>query len=291
MAQLTGYRANAASLADQFCIVDHARGVRKHRTLVNVECVRALVDNTYVDKNESTGEALNRLRQRAGLSVRALAKGAHYSAGSGVQSFLDPAYTKLLGPDIAHRLADALEGKGEPPITREEVLELTGVPVPQNASPFQMEGASAERMRRDVPVYGTALGADEIVSGEAIEQTTLNTAEVIAYLRRPVLLDGRTDVYGLYVQGSSMSPRYHDGATVFVEGRRQPRVGDDAVIYLRTPDEHDGERPSCVLVKTLRKKTSAYVELEQYEPRLTFRIPMERVERMHRVVPWDELVA
>ena len=152
-----------------------------------------------------------------------------------------------------------------------------------------MEGASAARMKRDVPVYGTALGADEVVDGEAIEQTTLNRAEVIGYRRRPVLLDGRVDVYALYVQGSSMDPRHRDGAVLFVEERRRPSIGDDAVVYLRVPDDHDGERPSAVLVKTLVKKSASFVELEQYTPPLRFRIPMDRVARLDRVLTLDEL--
>ncbi len=61
-----------------------------------------------------------------------------------------------------------------------------------------------KRMAQDVPVYGTALGASRIIDNNAIEQTTLNTGEVIAYFKRPVVLDGRVDVYGLYIQGSSM---------------------------------------------------------------------------------------
>jgi len=272
-------------------VISHAQDVHVLCTPVNVESVLLAVDNPYVAENETTGEALSRLRERSGLSVRALAAGSGYSHASGVQRYLDSAYKRRLPMEVAERMADALAGKGLPPIERQEVLALAGVPVASNATTFQMEGASEQRMIRDVPIFGTALGADEIVDGEAVEQTTLNTGDIIGYLRRPVLLDGRTDVYGLYVQGSSMAPRYRDGATVFVEKRRQPRVGDDAVIYLRVPDDHDGDRPSSVLVKTLVRKSGTYVELEQYTPPLVFRIPTERIERMDRVVPWDELVA
>jgi phage repressor protein C with HTH and peptisase S24 domain len=222
--------------------------------------------------------------------MRDAAKAAGYSHASGIQRYLEPDYDALLPLRIAEKFADAFAGKGSPPIERSEVFALAGMPEP-NAQIFKMEGAGEERMVRDVPVYGTALGADEVVDGEAIEQTTLNNAEVIAYLRRPVLLNGRADIYGLYVQGSSMNPRYRDGASVFVEQRKPPRIGDDVVVYLRTPDEHDGERPSSVLIKSLVRKTSTFWELEQYSPPLIFRLPIERVSRVDRVVPWDELVA
>lgn len=269
----------------------HTQDVHGTRTAVNVENVLLAVDNPYVDDVESTGEALRRLWVRSDLSMAAFAKASGFAHASGVQRYLDAAFVKRLPVDVAERFAATLAGKGSPPIERGDVMALTGIAADPNASVFRMEGASKEEMQRDVPIYGTALGADEIVDGEAIEQTTLNTAEVIGYLRRPVLLGGRADVYGLYVQGSSMAPRYRDGAVVFVEQRRAPRIGDDAVIYLRQPDEQDGERVNCVLIKTLVRKTSTYIELEQYGPAITFRIPMERVARMDRVLPWDELVS
>lgn len=291
MAERTGQRANAAALPNDVCMVCHDQRVQCMCTLVNVESVRLAVDDPYVPDVETTGAAMQRLRERSGLSVRDLAKKAGYAHGSGIQRYLDPAFGEPLAVKAATRLADALAGLGDPPIERAEIIRLTGLPAEPNAVPFKMEGAGEQRMTHSVPVYGTALGADEIVDGEAIEQTTLNKAEVIGYLRRPVLLDGRADIYGLYVQGSSMNPRYRDGATVFVEGKRPPRIGEDAVVYLRMPDEHEGEIPSCVLIKTLVKKSASFVELEQYSPHITFRIPMERVKDLHRVVPWDELVA
>lgn len=239
---------------------------------------------------ETTGAQLNRLRDRAGLSLRALAAKAGYAAASSIQRYADVEFNGPLGVEVATRFADAMEGLGDPPIARAEVLALTGLVTDTNAQPFRMEGAGAERMGRDVPIFGTALGADEVVDGEAIEQTMLNRGEVIEYKRRPPILDGRADVYGLYVQGSSMQPRFRDGDTVFVESRKRPAIGDDAVIYLRTPDEVEGERVSSVLIKAIVRKTASYVELEQYNPPCTFRIPMERVERMDRVLTLEDMI-
>jgi hypothetical protein len=243
-----------------------------------------------METRETTGAQLNRLRDRAGLSLRALAAKAGYAAASSIQRYADPAFDGPLGVEVATRFADAMTGLGDPPIMRAEVIALTGLIVDGNAKPFRMEGATAARMSRDLPVYGTALGADEIVDGEAIEQTTLNRAEVVEYKRRPQILDGRADVYGLYVQGSSMHPRFRDGDTVFVEGRKRPAVGDDAVIYLRAPDGMDGERISSVLIKAIVRKTASYVELEQYNPAQIFRIPMERVDHMDRVLTLDDMI-
>lgn len=177
---------------------------------------------------------------------------------------------------------------------------LAGGPVPTTEPPFipletnaklapPMEGPGSTRMRRDVPVYGTALGAAVVIDGEAVEQTTLNTGEIIAYRRRPVILDGRPDVYALYAQGMSMFPRYKDGSILFAEGKRRPAIGDDAIVYLRGPDEDDGERIEQVLIKTLVRKSASFIELEQYNPPHVFKVAMERVFRMDRVLTLDEM--
>lgn len=290
MAQLARNGAYAPALTDDFSI-GHFPDLHCTRTIVNVENVSECVDYPYMADDETTGEALTRLRERSGLTMRALASAAGYKHASGIQRYVEPSNAKPLPTDAAQKFVTALAGLGKPPIEAAEIWRLTSLPAIPNASPAPpMEGASEERMRRDVPIYGTALGAEKIIDGEAIEQTTLNTGETVGYVRRPVLLDGRADVYALYVQGSSMSPRHRDGATLFVE-RRQPHMGDDCVIYMRVPDEHDGERPSCVLVKTLVRKTANYVELEQYSPAITFRLDTAQVERMDRVIPWDDLIA
>lgn len=175
-----------------------------------------------------------------------------------------------------------------------EILRDTrvGYTPPPNAEAFRMEGASAERMHRDLPIFGTALGASRIVDGEAIEQTTLNSGEIVAYAKRPPILNGRADAYGLYVMGSSMYPVYPEGTTILAERKRPPRVGDDVVVYLRPEDalEDDGERARMVLVKRLVRRSATYVELHQFTPDLTFRIPRDSVLRIDRVLTLSDLI-
>lgn len=172
--------------------------------------------------------------------------------------------------------------------------EFAGFPaaIEANATPFRMEGASEARMRNDLPIYGTALGAAREIDGEAIEQTTLNRAEVVEYAKRPVLLEGNAAAYGVYVSGSSMEPRHNDGETVLVDPKGRLRSGEDVVVYLRptNPEEDDGETARAVLVKRLVRRTSTYVELQQYTPPKVFRIDMCEITQIHRVIPWSELL-
>lgn len=158
-----------------------------------------------------------------------------------------------------------------------------------NASPVQFEGASLERPRDDLPVFGTALGAEMLIEGERIEQTTLNTGDIIEYRKRPPISHGVEKVYGLYVQGASMYPAHRDGAFLFAQRDARLRVDDDVVVYLRPQDESDdGDRSTCVLVKRLVRRSAQYVELEQYNPAKVFRIPMKDVLRIDRVLTTDD---
>lgn len=174
-----------------------------------------------------------------------------------------------------------------------EVFEATGVPA-SNATIVRFEGAADVNLPRDIPVFGTSLGAPTEFDGTAIEQTMLNTGETIGYLPRPTVLNGQKGAYALYVQGSSMAPRHEDGETVFVQHvryGRPPRIGDDVVVYLRDFTDDDPDMASAVVVKRLVRRNSEFVELQQFNPPLNFKIEAERIVRVDRVIPWSELLS
>jgi transcriptional regulator with XRE-family HTH domain len=75
-------------------------------------------------------EKLRALRHRAGLSKRQLAIAAGWRGASSYQRYenADLYRRPHLPVDICQRIADALTGKGTPPITRVEVMALAGSP-------------------------------------------------------------------------------------------------------------------------------------------------------------------
>lgn len=124
MAQFTGQGADATALGDDVSCA-HVRRVRYKRTMVkNVDNVRLFRDTGRM-KNATTGSLLRALKDRAGLTLDDIARDGGYEGKSGVQAFFNESYVKPLDTKVAKKLADALEGKGEPPIRREEVLVLT----------------------------------------------------------------------------------------------------------------------------------------------------------------------
>jgi hypothetical protein len=73
-----------------------------------------------------------------------------------------------------------------------------------------------------------------------------------------------------------------------VDPRRPPGPGDDVVVQLT--DGNGGRDVVTVLLKQLVRATAAYVELAQFNPPLTFRVPRGQVARLHRVVSLAELL-
>lgn len=147
----------------------------------------------------------------------------------------------------------------------------------------------------DVPILGTALGADLKIDDAtnhpvAIEQTIIEHTEVVGYMRRPPSLRHLSDTYAIYVVGSSMSPRYEPGEAVYVSPRRPPSIGDDVIVQIAAPDGDLGQEVYSALIKRLVRRTSSYVELQQFSPPATFRIDVSMIAAIHRVMPWPEVL-
>jgi phage repressor protein C with HTH and peptisase S24 domain len=189
-------------------------------------------------------------------------------------------------------------------VSRNEILRKAGVldglpdeenqhTLETNVTPVRMDRASLERARDDLPVYGTALGAGRDIDGVAIEQTTLNRADVTQYVSRPSILNKRPDAYGLYCQGSSMHPALPDGEMIAAAPKMPLSIGDLVVVYLRTQDaeEDNGDTARAVLVKELVRRSTSFVELRQYNPPKDFRIPMSEVIRIDHVLTRKEMMS
>lgn len=286
-------RTDAPALCDHVSMVAHSENVRTGRTIVNgLEYVPSFCDYTYMAETRSTGATLLAFKQRAGdIALETIAKRGGYARKSSVQEYFKVTFTAPLSRKVAEKLADAFDGLGSPPIERRELMALAvSTDIPEtNAVPFKFEGAADVRVRDDLPVYGTALGAEKIINGEAIEQTNLNRGEILEYRKRPVISNGVERLYGLHVQGSSMYPAHREGAFLYVQHDAPLRIGDDVVVYLRPKnDDDDGVTATCVLVKRLVKRSAQFIELEQFNPEKTFRLPMTDVLRVDRVLTADD---
>lgn len=141
----------------------------------------------------------------------------------------------------------------------------------------------------DLPVVGTG-HCGTIVFGSngdsvEIEQTLFEPSNVIRYVTRPLALVGVKEAYAIYFVGESMLPRFRPGGLGIVNPQRPPGIGDDVVVQLT---DLEGEIDT-ILVKTLKRSAPSFIELEQYNPPATFKVPRERVARMHRILDMADL--
>ncbi|MBD3747771.1 MAG: helix-turn-helix transcriptional regulator [Sphingopyxis terrae] len=148
---------------------------------------------------------------------------------------------------------------------------------------------------RDVPVLGTAACADLSFDSEAgeidIEALEIDLDEVVDWLARPLALEKRVDVYGIYYTGVSMIPRFEPGEPGYVDPRRMPKAGEYAVVQLAGSDGADGHRVIAAVAKRIVRISGSFVEMEQFNPPARFKIPRERIAAIHRIIPWGELAA
>jgi phage repressor protein C with HTH and peptisase S24 domain len=218
-----------------------------------------------------------------------VAKRMGLSGRSSVQRLFN-GEVETLNPLDALRLADVFEDTGSPPIRREEVTSLSQVSLAE-VRPNDTPLANYMQLSRDVPVYGTAMGTYRTGGeGQEVEQAFLDPSDIIDHFTRPPGYANRTGLYGLYVVGPSMEPRWESGDPLYVDPKRPPAIGDDVVVYLMQTagEEHELE---AVLLKRLARRSGSFVELEQFNPALTFRVETRRIKAIHRVIPRRELLA
>lgn len=145
---------------------------------------------------------------------------------------------------------------------------------------------------KDLPVLGTAEGADEAVDGNGhphmIESMLLTITDAIEYRVRPPALKHRKDVYCLYITGQSMNPRYEAGELVYVDAHRPAAIGDYVIVQMRGEGDNE-DNVIRVMVKRLVKRGPEFFEFEQFNPPLTFRYPKKMVMRLHRIMRTEEL--
>lgn len=175
--------------------------------------------------------------------------------------------------------------------------EIEALPLDNSTGINELPGMRDSRqMPRDIPVFGTALGADAEFIGinegtVAVEQTDLNRAEVIDYLRRPPALLGKPRLYGLYVTGTSMEPVFESGSPIIIDPTRAPSIRDYVVVYIRgAGEEDDADICTSVLVKRLIRRSASFVELEQFNPAASFRLETARIHSMHRILNLTDLL-
>ena len=129
--------------------------------------------------------------------------------------------------DTLRRIAPALQTTAEWLMTRQG--ERVAIP-PQPSSVVSTPVEHiAERLERDLPVYGTARGS--LVDG--VEGIEVFSTSAVDYVRRPVVLVGVPGAYAVYVSGDSMEPAHPHGSLRLVHPHRPVSPGDTVIVQTR----------------------------------------------------------
>ncbi len=272
----------------------------------------------------------NRLRDRLGaagrpLSIERFARAMDFAYGSSVERYIDPEKygvdkTGLPG-HLIRKAIDAFAGHGDPPITEDELLQLSDLsrtrpapgrggrapgkfdaPAESQASPSRI-GSVTERPNeshnivtpemlpyRDLRDF-RSLDKDVPVFGTAAGAVEgafqmNNDGSPIDTVRRPDSLIGAKNVYALYVQSDSMIPQYKPGDLIYVHPDRVAQIGDSVVVLVRYADVEDIQ----VFLKCLARRTARKLVLEQHNPKGTIEIETKNVQAIHRVLTMNELM-
>lgn len=122
-----------------------------------------------------------------------------------------------------------------------------------------------------IPVYGRAVGG---VDGEFDMNGSL-----LGHVLAPPSLAGINGVYAVQVSGDSMSPRYEDGETCYIDPKYRVKRGDYVVAQIQF--EEGG--PLLAFVKKFCRQNSHELVLEQFNPPKELRFPATAVVTVHYI--------
>lgn len=233
-------------------------------------------EQSYLCKNRTSPTVfpMDNARRTIAAAVEAGRNLAELSKAVGknhayLQQFMNRGVPRKLPEDVRIALAAAL-GVSE---TSLKPNSGASAPAPtdvlQNPPPIP---GSALVGARDFPIYGAAQGG---ASGHLIIDFN-----PIQHVRRPAILEGVRNAYGIRVDGESMVPAFRAGDIALIHPHLLPEADTDVVLFDHDPKTGDAE----ALIKHLTGFTDKLWKLEQYNPAKKFSEHRADWPICHRVV-------
>lgn len=256
-------------------------------------CIAAGKHSLHTESMQTIGELLKKARTGRGMSQDSLGQAlgvSRQAVGQWESGTTAPTLENLvaafsvLGADLPEAIRAAAETT-HPELLRR--LPSVDRPVKPNRKVFRGTGPIVETQHHVVRdfsgprPFGDLPNDVPVVKTVAAEGYFLMNGDVVDSVRRPPGALGTSSLYAFYVVGDAMSPRYDDGDLVYVNEAKPPKPGD--YVVAETSDGH------CWL-KRLAQRSGDVLVVEQFNPPSRVELKVQDMSRLHRVVPWNELL-
>jgi phage repressor protein C with HTH and peptisase S24 domain len=232
-----------------------------------------------------TESAAGKLSGMSGDTIRSFRRGIAAGTAQGITSRT----AERLAPVLHTTPEWLLTGEGIEDTREETAPSPAGIePLASNSGAIpsnvifagNIEAPQPWTYPNDLPVFGTAAGSIiHHVEGVLIER------DIVDYVRRPPVLMGNKEAYAVYVSGDSMYPMHKRGELKLVDPKRKPSIDDSVIVTTR----HHADDPGQAYIKILKRRTPAFLVVEQINPHATLQIPTQFVVSVHKVLTMDDL--
>jgi hypothetical protein len=207
----------------------------------------------------NSGDSLERLRLRAGIgSMTKFARKLGYSNCSGLQRYTKGGERahKPLPQSLVKRLLDNVTGTGYPPVTRAEILEISGiVTLTDTTHPDSVHGQNTVAIAGDyIPVLSIM---DVITMDDPEDRRDISPPGYIFY-NRPLAENERA----IRLPDDSLAPTYPADAVAIVELGGTPQAGKPALVRIT---EADGSKSGAVRLYSHRGHADDGSKIEAFE--------------------------
>lgn len=148
----------------------------------------------------------------------------------------------------------------------------------REVAPAPISFPSRGDMTYDVPVMGTAAGSH-------LRGAFQISTDQIDIVRRPPALMGVNSAYALYVEGTSMEPKYEPGDLIYVHPKKPVRSGDPCVVQCFAGSDEEIEATVGIYVRA----TAEFIHIRKYNPLAEVQIKRATVKEIHRILSLNEL--
>lgn len=176
-------------------------------------------------------------------------------------------------------------------------LELLGEPAPEGKLKETQSGSISQHLpNTQHGGFGNAhKNATNVSPGDMLrvlgmaeggpDGWNLFNGETVQFITRPANLIGVTGAYGVYIRGTSMSPRYEPGEIAHIHPGKPVQPGCYVLVQRRNPED---EALPLAVIKRLVRRTATKVVLAQLDPAKEFDVPAKEIVSIHRIVGSSE---